>query len=339
MADPFVVLVFIAAERAEDAAVRAIGPALRKSLANGAVVLVEERATLPTDAEARAFGANVHAEAIVEIEWDAVATERVRIHLFRSDYARWIDRSMAFSDADKPAERGRSIGLAASSTLTKTREEVAASEGPLDPEPHAAPASPLVDPSGEAPTLPSRPAPPAPPVAVTTLRAPATPPRDAPRASLALGARGGVGLGGPSFSARWYPLARVGIGATASTSFGSVPAFGARASTSDLGGGAFVPLLGGPTHRYELGVSVDLLAVERSLTEEGLAGEVTRSRWVLGARAEVSGVVFVSSTLGPTLGVSLDSAFAPIDVRRGQRVVATLPVARATLFLGVAARF
>lgn len=87
-------------------------------------------ATLPdTDAIERAGAA----DGVVELRWSPTR-DRVLLHCYVKNQARWIDRTILFSQNDPDSERGRLLGFSVASMFT---EAPGPREAPVEEEPDA----------------------------------------------------------------------------------------------------------------------------------------------------------------------------------------------------------
>ncbi len=111
-----------------EAALEVLGPS--------AALHIEAAAdTLPdTDAIERAGAA----DGVVELRWSP-ARDRVLLHCYVKDQARWIDRTILFSHSDPDSERGRLLGFSVASMFTEApaRREAVAEAAPHAPPEHA----------------------------------------------------------------------------------------------------------------------------------------------------------------------------------------------------------
>ncbi|MDP9149257.1 MAG: hypothetical protein M3O36_04855, partial [Myxococcota bacterium] len=122
MADPLIVIVFVAAGGAADATTHAMERATHDALGLEAHVEVHETEIVPSDLDVLITEQRAHAAAVVELTWAEQGRQaRLRVHVAQS--GRWISRSIGFLPSDADAERGRTIGFAVASMLPDALRE------------------------------------------------------------------------------------------------------------------------------------------------------------------------------------------------------------------------
>lgn len=329
MADPFIVLLLLALGEGENATSPALTAAARRALGSDAVVLVDERSTLPSDAAALALGGEVHAAGVAEVGWidDAGLTARVHVHLPSGE---WIDRELTFARADSATERGRALGFA---LATMVIERVA-------PQALGAAASP----ASASPTSPTSPTPPAPaparpPSAATgATPAPSTPakspdarssPAERRHAAIDLRASGTAGVGGeaatigPAIAARALVAPALALRVEVAARFGELPA--ASAAVDELAGAVGAAVVLASWGALVLSARSDLAVMRLAARRSG----VERSRWLGGADALLEGELRLGRTDAAIVaGAGAEVVFGPTAVDVGAARATLVPVAR-----------
>jgi hypothetical protein len=307
VADPIVVLVFLASSGLPDPTDPAMTLSARQALGRDTVVLVDQRPALPGSDEAESLGERQHAAAVVEVEWTDAAHTHVMVRAHAGHRPGWAVREITFLPADPPEQRGRTIGFAMASLI----------ESGGEPSPDAS-----LQHQAEKPERTA----------------------DEPRFSrvmidaTALGTLGG----GPGTAAAGGELAglvlvhpRVATVVTAGVRFGDLD--GSRLSSIQLGGGAVWRAFVFPTPRpFEVDLRADLLATCLLAEREAQ----TRSAWQPGARISMETVWFaLNLRVGFVALAGGEAEFGTASIVAGARTLATSPPLRAVGELGLRARF
>jgi hypothetical protein len=341
MADPAIVLLLVLAGDAADPAMQAVVPAAQRPLGEGAVVVVHEIESPPSDEEALALAHDLHAVSAVSVVWEDPAHTRVRLRVILVDGPRRYDYELAFGPRDQPTERGRAIGLAMTPALTRA---IAAGSPPEN--------TPRLDSVQATPPSPQLSAVPnAPQVPVTTFpEHTATEPAHAPAYPLAfaldLAGSASVGIGGsalgvgPTLGARGYVLGPFALHVVGVARFGSVDSASASSSTLAVGAGVAwrVARLG---HRepVEWGLRVDVLGMQHALAQNDGGAVVRRSRWVTACDLVVEGAWSFTQHFGLEAAVGAELAAGTTAVTVGGATVDHIPVGRIVAELGVRSTF
>src|SRR5512141_1831208 len=101
MADPaLVLLVVLGAAPGERPRAGLVVGALTEALGGEARVLVEDRASEPSDAEAVRMLDRVHASALAEIAWSHPAHARAHVRVYIASHRTFYDRDLSFEPTD-----------------------------------------------------------------------------------------------------------------------------------------------------------------------------------------------------------------------------------------------
>jgi hypothetical protein len=330
MTPAIVLAILVASNDAQSAETRAMRVAAAEALGSEALVTVREQPSLSDDAALTAED-QLRAASVVQVMWLDAARTSARVRLHVAETRVWIDRTVTFSPADTPPERGRTLGFAVTSMLP---EEVLAAR------------SRIVLPRDEA-AAPARPAPP--PPAAATGPAPSPPPL---RYAFRLAADGSTGIDGTAagtggaLDAEFFfgpaPSLRVGFAART----GDVPGLAGSDTTMAVRAGfALWPLAPSAGAPVSVGVQVDALALHHDLSHRSNKGEVTRlARWLPGMDVLVELGLRVERTVYLVAAVGGEIAFGATDVRvntqlNGEivdsQIVATIPPLRGVAELGL----
>jgi hypothetical protein len=120
----------------EDPLTPGIIRATREALGAETRVVSKQLQAPPDDAAVTELGAQLHADAVIEVEWSLPDHLKTTIRMRRSGGTRWLDRDIGFRENDDPDERSRTVGFAIASMLPEyvARPEVSATaEGPAPP--------------------------------------------------------------------------------------------------------------------------------------------------------------------------------------------------------------
>ena len=262
--DPSTLLVLFIVGPAESGAAttQAAERALRQSVSSNVLV---ESVDPPSreDPPLERLCESEHASVIILVTW-AHEHQDARLHVFRHDESRWIDRDIHFRSVDAPRERGRTIGFALASMMpdqalpnssrandAPSSGEVSSSSlrfdvsvGPRDDGALVVPADAARLIRGEAGVVPE-------PVGRTFRES---------RASVELLVRGVAGLGdrsaggwGGSVAGRYQLSSAWGLRVAASARFDDVPAAGSSMSLLGAGAGVAWQSWTSPRRRVAIG--------------------------------------------------------------------------------------
>jgi hypothetical protein len=319
-----------------DPLVSAFQGAARRVLGNEARLDFEVVAGDPPDQEAIARATAV--DGVVELSFSAT-DNRARVHCYVAKEQRWVDREISFGESHaRPqielVERGRLLGFAVASLFSGKPQPEPTSPAPA-PEPIAK--KPL--PSESAATRP--PVPPEPGQAERLGEGERVSRRSIEFAGIASSGLHGTAAGlGASAALRlgWTgPLwARVFVAGRT----GNIPKAQSSTRTAQLGAGLALALLPA-THRFELGVRVDVFASyfdASHLSEDDIAPD-RRSRWLPGGDLIVEGGVRISGGAGLLLAGGLEGLAGKTEIYTHGNRVAVVPPFRAVAELGFRTRF
>jgi hypothetical protein len=322
MAEPFIVLVLVlSAGDASPAPTWSTVPAsAQKAIGANAVVLLQEAAETPSDAEALSLAERVRASALVEVRWADSSRNKATLRVHVPQSSQWLDRLIEFSDADAPPERGRTLGFAFGAMISQVQHAEEAAPQP----PPAPPAE-----GGQAMVPPAR--------------------RESPRRfGVEAAAVGRLGIGGDAEGVgggagfRWYIVPEFALRAGGDVRTGNVPS--ARATSLAVEAGAGVgwrPFVSSARRPYELGFRADflLMALNLTRTSASTATTTTATRWINGADLVVEAGWFPLASVGLVGAAGVETAFGDTNVYVGTVRVATIPVWRAVGELGVRVLF
>jgi hypothetical protein len=276
---------------------------------DGAVRLV---AATPTDDVALRIERELGARAAVQLTWLEGERARARLRLHAAHTDRWIEREIAFSAADTPAERGRTLGFAAASMLP---------EG--DPMLRFSPP--------DEPPAPSAPSEPPGPHAV------------------GLFFFGGKGLGGPAdgLGGALTLEKLVGdawsVGASLAGRLGHIDPLSARLVTTSAGfGAAWWPVMASGDDHFGLALRAEALALYHLVSHTPAGGGTTWKGYLVpGAGLRVEGTWRLARHVELLVGGGSEVAFGTIDVEvvAAGTSSAQIPALRATAEAGFRARF
>ncbi len=301
-----------------------VGSAVRDALGDETRVLVDDRKSELTDAEASATAVRIRADAVASIGWMTPNATRAHVHMFVTADALFYDRELSFQTADTVSDRERAVGLLIGAMVRSARAE-SPPDAVREELPPAAPTAPPPNDVIAEPTPAVRPAAKRRALAVEA-------------AAVATAGLGGPALGaGPQLRAAWFPTSWLALRAGGSVAFGAIP--DADASTSSYrmtaGAGSRIASFAGASGSLEVGANV--VVVDHRVART--APEAVRERWITGGQLGVRLGWMLSSTIESfgSVGVELVPGRTPIVV--DGRTLATIPPARATAELGVALRF
>jgi hypothetical protein len=316
MTDPLVVLVFVVGQAAEAPSAAILSDAARQALGGDAALLVESRATWPTEVEELERGRRVHAHAVAQISWQDDSATQAKLRLYVPDGAGWAEHRATFSPNDAHEERQRALGFLLGAMVR--RRNVVSSAPPAwpaaspDAAPEDEPRSPLATPA---------------PIAAIDLTAAAS-----------LGIGGKAGLYGAMLRGQWlfHPAisARAGLGARS----GPLEEAGATSSLTAIWMGVSVRLLStGGARPFELRGCVDLGALRHAVRRSD--PEASRSRWVTASAVALEGAWYVAPSFGVVASAGTELAWGATPVTLDGDRVATIPPGRFVTEVGVRARF
>jgi hypothetical protein len=310
-----VILLLVAQGEANDASTLGAVGASYEIFGSNVDVRVRELEHVPDDQLALSLGTSMHASATVELSWDHEhRTATLRYHLESIDG--YKERTIGFSAADAPAERGRTVGFALASMVPQGAEQpvsVGASPtpdarppvGPLTHNPHFVGA---VEATG----------------AVST------------------GIGGDAGAEGGSLGIRWFPTRALAVRASGSIRVGQITA--AQASSRFYSGGIGAVLLSWPTTSakpWEVGARIDALLMREELSHFSSDDTVPdeQARWLPGADAAIEGTWYFAPAAGVIGAMGVEVAMGETAVTMHRVQVATIPPVRLLWQLGLRAGF
>lgn len=320
MLSPAVLVVLITSPVPVEPTTAPFERAARQVLGASAEVRVE---TLPTPLpDAAALARAGEADGVVELSWSERRSRAV-LHCYIRSEQRWVDRTIAFSAADRDGDRGRLLGFAVASMFMDAPRFVAARTA--SPVPHA----------------------PEPPPAAPSIVAPVTS-ADISEASAVAAAYKGVGTRSLEFAG------------VAAMGFGGSGEAGARAVLSILvseplwlrlevaARAGEIPVAQANVRRVQAGVGLawsllpERSALELRVRADALGGwmevahlssddvdSVRNHRWLLGADAVATLGYRVSTLATIYAGVGLEAMLGPTHVYTHGAEVATVPGLRA----------
>jgi len=296
----------------------AVVRATREAVGAETQIYIRPLAVFPSDESAASLGADLHADAVVELSWSRPEALRARLHLLRASTGKWTDVEIGFRTADVPAERARTVGFAVASMFPERMGEPAL------------------------PPAPSRPVVPPPKAEVVT-----HPPASAPASSCAIDAVAGIALGmndaGGSiggaldFRFTFAPSLSFRVGGALRT--GEIPA--AQVTTQVLTGAIGIGWEAWTAQGHGgLGLRLDALAARLNFSH--LAGgdeTVHQDKWMPGADIVAEGSWFFVPGAALVAGVGAEALFGRTAVKLGDRTFTTLAPVRPVVEVGLRARF
>ncbi len=109
-----------------------IGPTI-DALGRETRVILRPVTSRPSDTDALAVAADVHADAVAEVSWSAPDQLRAVIRLERGRGAPWMERTAEFLREDDPLERSRTVALTIASMLLSKPSTTAPDDRPGAP--------------------------------------------------------------------------------------------------------------------------------------------------------------------------------------------------------------
>jgi hypothetical protein len=343
-----VVVILIASSDAADPATKALTATTQAALGTDAIVVVREVERMPTDDEAVKLEATLGAGSLVEISWPDAKRERAHVHVHVVDASpAWADRDLAFTVADAPRERGRTVGYTVAAMLPSPAEAEAAATITVPAAP-AAPAEPATPKAAVAVVAPP-PAPPAPVPAPVLASDPAppvidvanAPRRRAARFALDVSSIGSFGLGGDAGGAggelagRFSFAPHVWAYAAGSATFGRLTS-GISSNVERLGAGLlWQPLAGDGA--FDVGVGAALIATRVGLVRDSVS--MRGERWLSAAELRLEGVWWWTRPLGLVASATGELGFGRTEVTADGAKAATIPLVRGLFAVGLRARF
>lgn len=134
---PIILVLMVGASDSADPFATSVERAVHQALGPDTRVVARPLAARPTDADAATLGAEVHADAVVEVLWSEPDHLRATIRVERTNAERWLERDIGFRDLDEPVERSRTVGFTVASMLPEFVHEAA--PAPSEAPPRAPP--------------------------------------------------------------------------------------------------------------------------------------------------------------------------------------------------------
>jgi hypothetical protein len=348
MANPLVLVVFVAAVDAHDPSTAAMMRAARDALGSSATVTLQELERVPSDDEALDRARSAHADAVAEIIWATPQHLKASIHVHVEGAARWSDREIGFAVSDAPAERGRTLGFALASMLPDGASANARAPSPTsEPPAPSSPSSTALTPTSPAPIPRAFVSGDARGVARSAERPTYVETPQSWRGAVDAAAIGSVGIGGygggvgAALGARWRFAPVLALRVSGGARSGEV---GPAQASSFIMIGALGLALHTPesfSRRFEVGARADFLVMRLTLDhlDADDPSTVHQSRWLTGADLLVEGTWLFSSSAGIFVATGIESALGSMDVYVAGARTAVVPAARVVSELGVLARF
>jgi hypothetical protein len=321
MADPaLILLILIGASAGERPHGATMSAAISDALGRDARVLVEERDSDPTDAEAASLADAMRGSVVAEVSWTDERHAQAHVHVYLALDRSWYDRDIAFEPADALDERERAIGFMVGAMIRATESSVL-----------AVPARPVVVASE-----PSRPASLTPPPVVP-------PPREEPSrfavdvAGMIMTGIAGVSGGlGPSLRAHVAINDAFSVHVGGALAFGSIPDAGARMATTRLiGGGRWRWLTVARDLSFDVGL--DALVVHHAVRRSSPVA--SRDRWMMGAHTDVGVGWRATTALEPFVTMGVDGVLGTTPITVAGARTAEIPPFRAVGELGLKVHF
>jgi hypothetical protein len=311
-----ILLLTTAAGDADSAFAHEFARATREAVGADAQIDFRALSALPSDDSAASFGAEVHADAVVELSWIEPDELRARLHLFHLASRAWTDLEIGFRAADLPAERARTIGFAVASIFPEHQIDRAAALRPVLKEPTARDATVKTQPVA----FFSR--------AVDALAI----------VSLGVGDSGGTAGGALDFRWAWSRSFALRIGATLRV--GEIPA---AQITTQLASGALGlawQTWNSSDGRASVGLRIDGLLVHTDFAHLSEGDEtVHQGKWMLGADVLAEASWFFVEGAAVVAGAGAEATFGETDIKLGTRTFTTLALLHPLAELGLRARF
>jgi len=286
----------------------------------------------PNEADGLRIERALGASAIAIVTWQEPAHLHalLRVHVARGN--RWMARVLTFSPQDTTVERGRTLGLAATSMCPQI--------APAAAEPAPTAAAPSAEPGQPAAAPTARPATITPVPAVASTRSTPSQPVVASRVRLGASAIAATGVGGPAdgvggaLEGIVFPARTVGLRLGGGLRVGSIDALpGSHRVYAIAAGIEWWPIA---EPRWGLGLAADALALRDQVTRDGVGQTQTLGRFVPGADVIASAAINLAPSWQVLLGLGAEIAFGETEVRDGSAhvVVATIPPLRAVARIG-----
>lgn len=327
MSDPTLVLLIIVGLTAADRPRGSIlSTAVGSGLGTDARILVEERASTPTDQEAASTAERIGGNAIAEIAWADAAHSRARLHVYLASDRAWYDQELAFEAPDAPEDRERSIGLLVGAMIRARQSDAEGAPPPVVAPPVTPRAPATAPPLVQAPPVGEQPGP---------SRAPS---QRQWRLGVDVGGLGMTGLGGdgtglgPALRGRFVVSRLLSLHGGGTLGFGTLHDAGADLTTTRLALGGrfrFARLANGVV---ALDAGLEGLAV-RHVVRRALP-EASRERWLSGGHVDAGAAFVLGSAIEvyTTVGMDVVAGATPITLA-GERV-AEIPLVRGTIEAG-----
>jgi hypothetical protein len=321
-----ILLLTMTAGDADNVYAPAVVRATREAVGAETQISIRSLTAFPSDESAASLGAELHADAVVELSWSIPDELRVRLHLLRASTGRWTDVEIGFRAADAPAERARTVGFAVAAMFPEhLAEPTPAPPSPTPPPPNRVAVAPK---SGE--SVPPPPAPNAPASQFTI---------DA-IGSAALGTNDAGGSVGGALDFRWSFVPSIALRVGGALRVGEIPA--AQITTQVFAGALGVAWEGweAPGGRGGLGLRLDGLLERLDFSHLAEPDETARQdKWMVGADIVAEARWFFVPGAGIVTGAGAEALFGRTAVILGDRTFTTLNPVRPVVELGLRARF
>jgi hypothetical protein len=299
----------------------AVVRATREAVGAETQIYIRPLTTFPSDESAASLGAELHADAVVELSWSLPDELRARLHLLRSSTGKWTDLEIGFRASDVPSERARTVGFAVASIFPDRRAEPLSATAP-----HRGIASTKSPENGASATARGEPTADSRAIDATL--------------DLALGANDAGGSIGGGLDFRWTFASSLGVRLAGSVRVGEIPA--AQITTQVFAGAVGITweVWTAPHRRGGLGLRLDGLVARLNFSRLSGADEtVHRDKWMLGADIVAEASWFFVPGAAIVGGAGIETLFGRTAIMLGDRTFTTLAPVRPLAELGLRARF
>ncbi len=293
---PVLIIVLCVSAEPDKAVIEALTRTVTEAIGGPATVQFRRVDQAPPDRELSRLAGQEGATLTATLGWRGTARREAVLRTYLPQWRRFEDRTLTFAISDRPAERGRALGLVIAAELPEeVRHHAAAAPPPPPPLPREsaqAPATPVTPPplpspgalSGDVAELVD--SPPLPPSVIERASARSAPIEDAGPVvvappppppisrgwSMELGILGALGLHGPAAGLggtagmRWHASTRWSFHLGGRARVGQLQLAQASAVTLGLGPGAICRLWPDGPSRTSLSARADLLVVHESVS-------------------------------------------------------------------------